>query len=98
MTKPTCKGWTKILLALGMLAMAIPAYSDPVFWHGPTGHDPIFNFDADSVGTATPFTDVNGGLSATFSSPSDPGGFVVAPTFFPYAYRERSARSWPGRC
>jgi len=62
-------------------------YADPVFSRGSTlpraRHDPIFNFDTDAVGTATTFTDVNDGLSATFSSPNDPGGgFVVFSTFF----------------
>jgi hypothetical protein len=42
----------------------------------------VFDFEADSVGTATQFTDTIGGLSATFSSPADPGGFVVQPTIF----------------
>jgi hypothetical protein len=41
-----------------------------------------FNFDSDTVGTATVFTDTVGGLSATFSSSGDPGGFGVEPTFF----------------
>lgn len=87
MTKPTRKGSIMILPVLGMaLAMTIPVYADPVFSQARTrprtGHDPIFNFDADAVGTATTFTDVSGGLSATFSSASDPGGFVVFPTFF----------------
>jgi hypothetical protein len=42
----------------------------------------VFNFDADTVGKGTPFTDTVGGLSATFSSSGDPGGFVIATTFF----------------
>ncbi len=41
----------------------------------------LFNFDSDSVGTtigaATPFSDTSGGITATFSSPSDPGAFAV---------------------
>ncbi len=41
-----------------------------------------FNFDADTLGTATPFADTNNGITATFSSPADPGGFEVVPTFF----------------
>ena len=44
--------------------------------------DPIFNFDSDAVGKATAFTDTVGGLSATFTTSGDPGGFVVGPTFF----------------
>jgi hypothetical protein len=34
--------------------------------------DAIFNFDSDSVGTATGFTDTVNGISATFSSFADP--------------------------
>jgi hypothetical protein len=41
-----------------------------------------FNFDGDNPGTSTTFTDTVGGLSATFSSSADPGGFVVYPTMF----------------
>ncbi len=39
----------------------------------------VFNFDNNSVGTYTSFTDTVGTLSATFFSPSDPGSFVVIP-------------------
>jgi hypothetical protein len=42
----------------------------------------VFNFDGDSIGTSTTFTDTVGGLSATFSGSADPGGFVVYPTMF----------------
>jgi hypothetical protein len=42
----------------------------------------IFNFDGDSLGTSTNFTDTVNGLSATFSSPADPGGFVVYSSMF----------------
>lgn len=41
-----------------------------------------FNFDSDVLGTPTPFTDTNNGLSATFSSPADPGAFNIASSFF----------------
>ena len=82
MTKRMRTGW----MLIGLLGMAVPAYADQVFPHGwippAASNDPVFNFDADALGTATTFTDTNGGLSATFSSPADPGGFVVAPTFF----------------
>ena len=61
-------------LVLGVaLAMAIPVYCSTVS---------IFNFDSDVLGTPTPFSHSNNGLTATFSSTGDPGGFVVAPTFF----------------
>lgn len=42
----------------------------------------VFNFDSDNLGTATTFTDTVDGLSATFSSSADPGGFVIYPTIF----------------
>jgi hypothetical protein len=41
-----------------------------------------FNFDNDTPGTSTGFTDTVNGLSATFSSSADPGGFVVYSSFF----------------
>ena len=37
----------------------------------------VFNFDNDSLGTSTTFTDTANGLSATFSSSADPGGFII---------------------
>ena len=42
----------------------------------------IFTFDNDNLGTTTNFTDTVNGLSATFSSSADPGGFIVYPSFF----------------
>ena len=42
----------------------------------------VFNFDGNSLGTSTTFTDTVNGLSATFSSSADPGGFVIYPTIF----------------
>lgn len=42
----------------------------------------VFNFDNDNLGTTTGFTDTVNGLSATFSSSSDPGGFVVYQSIF----------------
>ena len=44
----------------------------------------VFNFDGDNLGTTTTFTDTDPitGLSATFSSAADPGGFVVYPSTF----------------
>jgi hypothetical protein len=41
-----------------------------------------FNFDSDNLGTSTTFTDSSGGLSATFSSSADPGGFVIYSSTF----------------
>jgi hypothetical protein len=40
----------------------------------------IFNFDTDNPGAVTTFTDTVNGLSATFSSSADPGGFVIYQT------------------
>jgi len=42
----------------------------------------MFNFDNDTDGTSTTFTDTDNGISATFSSAQDPGGFVIYPTMF----------------
>ena len=42
----------------------------------------IFDFESNAIGMATGFTDTSNGLSATFSSSGDPGGFVIAPSFF----------------
>ncbi len=42
----------------------------------------VFDFESDSLGTATTFTDTVNGLSATFSSSADPGGFVIYPSMF----------------
>ena len=44
--------------------------------------DAIFNFDNDALGTATGFTDTVNGISATFSSSADPGGFVIYQSMF----------------
>ncbi len=41
-----------------------------------------FNFDSDTVGTNTQFTDTSNGISATFLSPGDPGGFSIQPAVF----------------
>src|SRR5690349_15391423 len=42
----------------------------------------IFDFDSDPVGVATPFTDSNNGVSATFSTAGLPGRFGISPSFF----------------
>ena len=59
--------WQHALPVLALLAVSSPALRA----------DATFNFDSDTLGTTTPFTDTNNGVSATFSSPSDPGGFLV---------------------
>jgi hypothetical protein len=41
----------------------------------------VFNFDGDPVGRGTEFSDTSNGISATFSSPGDPGGFGVQQSF-----------------
>jgi hypothetical protein len=48
----------------------------------PTRAAILFTFATDNVGTSTQFTDTVGGVSATFTSPVDPGGFVLEPTIF----------------
>jgi hypothetical protein len=42
----------------------------------------VFNFDSDSQGLSTPFTNVNNGVAATFTSDGDPGGLEVFQGFF----------------
>ena len=42
--------------------------------------DALFNFDSDSGETT--FSDTSNGVTATFSSSADPGGFAVGPSFF----------------
>ena len=42
----------------------------------------VFNFDSDTPGTSTTFTDTVNGLSATFSSAADPGGFTIYGSMF----------------
>ena len=39
-----------------------------------------------AVGTATTFADTNNGLTATFSSPADPGAFVTGVSFFSFGW------------
>jgi hypothetical protein len=48
----------------------------------PASASTVFNFDTDTQGTSTTFTDTVGGLSATFFSNVDPGGFEVVPSIF----------------
>ena len=40
-----------------------------------------YNFDAQAVGTSTPFSITDNGVTASFSSSVDPGGFQIAPSF-----------------
>jgi hypothetical protein len=41
-----------------------------------------FNFDADTAGTTTAFTDTNNGFAATFDSTAGGGAFMVQDSFF----------------
>lgn len=59
----------QIILAMALPCAAVNAAS-------------IFNFDGDSLGRSTTFTDTSNGISATFSSSADAGGFVIYPSFF----------------
>lgn len=41
-----------------------------------------YNFDAQAVGNSTPFSITDNGVTASFSSPADPGGFTISGSFF----------------
>jgi len=43
-----------------------------------------FDFDTNGVGLPTPFTDTNNGISASFSSTGDPGGFATGNILVPF--------------
>ena len=58
----------KLAVLCGVLAMASLSSARA---------DVIFNFDAIPQNTFTEFSDTQGGITATFSSPNDPGGAVV---------------------
>lgn len=66
------KIFTKTHLSLAALALLGLAVGTPA--HAQVG---LFTFDTDAAGTATQFSDTSGGITATFSSPADPGGFLV---------------------
>jgi len=44
--------------------------------------DSVFNFASDPLTTPTLFSNTNNGLTATFSTSADPGGFVIATSTF----------------
>lgn len=46
--------------------------------------DTLFISGSVPPGTTTPFSETDNGLTATFSSPADPGGFIIAPSFFSF--------------
>ena len=54
------------------MVLAIPVYCSA---------SSVFNFDSVQFGTPTPFSDTNNGITATFSSTADPGGFEVRGMF-----------------
>ena len=60
-----------VLVLLG--ASAIPLWAGSIFI---TGDVPL--------GTSTQFVDTNNGISATFSSSADPGGFITGSSFFSF--------------
>ena len=67
----------KGVAALAVIAAAL--ISVPSAYSGTVD---IYNFNKDPVGESTAFSNTIRGLTATFSSPADPGGFAVEPTFF----------------
>jgi hypothetical protein len=75
----------RTLVRLAVVAAALAAGAVPAF------SDIVFTFNSDTIGTATTFSDTVSGLTATFSSPADPGGFEVgnpgpfAPPFSGYS-------------
>ncbi len=46
--------------------------------------DTLFISGSVPPGTTTPFSETDNGLTATFTSPADPGGFIIAPSFFSF--------------
>ena len=75
-------GLSLAVLALTFMFTSSSAFAGSISIWGSSSSDPVFNFDTDAVGKATTFTDTVGGLSATFSSSGDPGGFAVESSFF----------------
>jgi hypothetical protein len=67
-----------------MRILPIAAVAVAVFWalaSPAAATTATFNFNADAVGTATPFADTNNGVTASFDS-TVAGGFEILPTFF----------------
>jgi len=62
----------KLAVLCGVLAMASLSSARA---------DVIFDFDDIPIDTTTEFSDTQGGITATFSSPDDPGGFAVDESF-----------------
>jgi PEP-CTERM motif len=63
----------KIVRATALCALLLVATSALTF----ASVIATFNFDSDTVGTSTPFTDTNNGVMAQFEGSEDPGTFFV---------------------
>jgi hypothetical protein len=66
------------LRKLALLAPVLVVLTMP----GSLRADSIFNFDSAPITTTSPFSQTVNGLTATFSSPADPGGFAVSSASF----------------
>jgi hypothetical protein len=79
----------KSLVRLSVVAAALAAGAVPAF------SDLIFTFNSDTAGTSTPFSNTVRGLTATFSSPADPGAFFVGtPAPFAPPFNGNSLSDW----
>lgn len=65
--------WCVFALAVLLLLSSTALFADNIFISGSV-----------PPGTTTPFSETNNGLTATFSSPADPGGFIIGPSFFSF--------------
>jgi hypothetical protein len=65
----------KCVLALTVLLF----FSSPALFA-----DSVFITGSVPPGTTTPFSETDNGLTATFTSPADPGGFEIGPSFFSF--------------
>ena len=62
-----------LTLFLFLLVGSLVSYADQVG---------VYNFDNDQVGQLTPFAEVSNGITALYTSPSDPATFAVASSIF----------------
>ena len=76
-TKASQHSWSgsRIAALAVMLLCSIALFAQSTFINGDV-----------AVGTATTFADTNNGLTATFSSPADPGAFVTGTSFFSFGW------------
>jgi hypothetical protein len=72
-------GSAAMLLVCTFMSSSVVASPLPPWGSQVLSSDPVFDFNSDVVGKATPFTDTALGLGATFTSSGDPGGFAVTP-------------------